>query len=80
MSYEMTLLCDLRTGNPLDKKLCVSDARSKVAAPTISKTTSREALYALDLHAKNAGWQRLRRMAQPVKWACPVCLSHPGKI
>lgn len=79
MSYEMTVRCDLRTGNPLQKQLCVSDARSKTQAPTASKTTSREAVYALEIHAKNAGWERVRRMAQPIKWACPVCLSNPGR-
>ena len=75
MAYEVTIRCSVRRGNPLEKKRCHSDAQARMSAPTEERATSREAVYAVEMTAKDMGWKRVRRSCRPAAWTCPACQS-----
>lgn len=78
MGYEVEICCDIRKGNPLEKKRCHSDSQAKVRPLREEARTSREAIYAVAMRARNAGWLRLRGAARPNRWVCPVCQERPA--
>lgn len=73
MPYEVAIRCSERRGNPLEKKRCHSDAQARAAVPTVERSTSREAVYAVEQIAKDMGWRKVRRSCRPAAWACPAC-------
>lgn len=73
MAYEVEIRCDVRKGNPVEKKRCHSDARAGVEVPRIEAATSRDAVYAVEKRAKGLGWKHVRRAGRPAQWVCPVC-------
>jgi len=78
MGYEVEIRCDARCGNPLEKKRCLSDAQARVPPMRHEARTSREAIYAVEMRARNAGWIRLRGAERPNRWICPVCQEAHG--
>lgn len=78
MGYSITIRCDARRGNPLEKKRCHTDAQAKATLPEFHAATSREAIYAVERRAKAAGWLRVRQAGRPAAWMCPVCAGSNG--
>ena len=75
MAYEVTIRCDIRRGNPLEKKRCHSDAQARASQPYAEEATSRQAIYSAESEAKRLGWTRKQRPSRPTIWVCPGCIS-----
>lgn len=73
MPYDVTIRCELRRGNPLEKKRCHSDALARAPQPLAEHTTSRLALSMAEASAVNLGWSKQRRPSRPTIWVCPAC-------
>ena len=73
MAYEITIRCDIRTGNLMEKKRCHSDAQAREVTPRGEAATSRDAVYAVERRARGLGWNKVRQSAGSAKWVCPVC-------
>lgn len=78
MRNSITIRCDTRRGDPLEKKRWHTDAQAKATLPEFHAATSREATYAVERRAKAAGWLRVRRAGTPGTWMCPVCAEGSG--
>jgi hypothetical protein len=74
--YEVTIVCEHRRGNPLEKKRCHSDAQARAPQPFAEHTTSRLALSTAEGEARRLGWKRQQRPSRPTIWACPVCAQE----
>lgn len=77
MGYEVSARCDVRKGEPLEKKRCHSDAQARIAPITGEANDLATAKNALDRSAQAHGWRRLRRAGRPTIWVCPAC-PEPG--
>jgi hypothetical protein len=75
VSYEATIRCDVRKGNPLEKQRCHSDAQARAPQPAAERATSRQAALAVERSALDMGWRRVRRASRSTEWVCPVCTS-----
>ncbi len=73
MGYEVSARCDVRKGNPLEKKRCHSDAQAKIKPIVGEAREFKNAKNHLDRLAQSAGWRRHRRVGWPTIWVCPVC-------
>jgi hypothetical protein len=76
MSYEATIRCDVRKGNPIKKQRCHSDAQARAPQPRADRATSRHAVLAVERDALDMGWKRVRRASRSAEWVCPVCVNE----
>lgn len=73
MTYRVSIICDVKKGNSLEKLPCESLRGGKTEHPDCEHDGTDGARRVASRRAKALGWIHKRRQGRKAIWICPAC-------